>query len=201
MRTKAFFCHQLRICVYLSCCMYECVICHWQIRKRVFSCHHTSYLCLHVTLHFTITRYDDRKMHLSFACHHTSYLWNATWQVDTNTKYDHRTIPSCASFIGELHFRIALQLLFSVVMPCICVYMSCWMYECVKLQMWMRQVAGLNASCCRYEWLMSYLRMVTHVRLCGGAHMNGSWRTNEWVMSHVCFSHVTRTNESSHVYR
>ena len=100
---------------------------------------------------FTNTRYVDRKMHLSFACHHTSYLWNATWHVDSNTKYDHRTMPSCASVIGKMHFRITLQLHFSVVMPRIYAYVSCWMYECVKLHMWMRQVAGMNASSRRYD--------------------------------------------------
>jgi len=77
--------------------------------------------------------------------------------------------------------------------------------------MWMSHVAYVNELCRTYEYV-TYMNesrrtfeLVTSLvhsdlwhRLC--ADLNESCHTCEWVMSHICRSHVTHMNESCHTY-
>jgi len=61
---------------------------------------------------------------------------------------------------------------------------------------WMRDVAHVNESCHKYEWVMSQIWMshVSHINEV--SHMNESHHTYEWVMSRMWMSHVPHVNES-----
>jgi len=58
----------------------------------------------------------------------------------------------------------------------------------------MSHVTHMNESFHTYEWVMSHIWM-SHV-----THMNESWHTYEWVMSHIWMSHGAHLNELCHTY-
>ena len=58
----------------------------------------------------------------------------------------------------------------------------------------MSHVMHVNESFHTYEWVMS------HIWMSRAAHMHGSCHAYEWVMSRIWMSHVTHMNESCHAY-
>jgi len=79
----------------------------------------------------------------------------------------------------------------------------------VTRQVWMRHIAHVNESCLTFEWVMSHVRMIyvsrmdawhrtyewvmrldkfvlrCHIWMSRIAHMNESWATCKWVMTHM----------------
>jgi len=65
---------------------------------------------------------------------------------------------------------------------------------CILSCVFQSLVTHMNTSWHTYEWVM------THIWMSHGTHMNESYHTYEWVTSHIWMSHVTHMNESCHTY-
>jgi len=69
--------------------------------------------------------------------------------------------------------------------------------ECVMLHMWMHQVAHVNASYCTCEWVMSHKATghIPHQQMPKN-YLGRSYLTYQRVMSHTSTSHVSQINKS-----
>jgi len=64
----------------------------------------------------------------------------------------------------------------------------------------MSHVTGMNESCHVVTWSPSGAwHQASFVNYTASIHMNESWHTCTWVMSHTCMSHVTYTWVMSHM--
>jgi len=178
-----------------SCHTYECVMARirtsqvirmnesWYVYERVMS-HKLSHVN-HVDVSFHTYVYLTSRE----SCHSYEWVMSHTWI--SHGKY----VESCHSYPG-----IILHI-------CICMTSreSWHTYEWVMSHICMSHGEYIE-SCHTHKLVMAnMLSHVTHIDISFQtyAHLKSreSWHTYEWVMSHICMSHVTHINESCHTYK
>ena len=79
------------------------------------------------------------------------------------------------------------------------------MSVCARVSEFARKRKKIKKSCLprpnihKYAY-GTYERVMTHIWMSHGTHMNESWHTYVWVMAHISMSHGTHMNESWHTY-